>query len=381
MALPVPTGEYAVGTFTYTVRDDRPEALNPSAMRSVASRVYYPVPKDRVEGCVRARSLSRHAAEGIRRIFRLRLDYDRMEASGENRSECYENAPRPDGVKFPLVVFNHALASYREGNSFLCIDLASHGYVVISVAHALDALCTEFDDGSFVAFDRSIPKKLYQPRIGGMIAALKMTRAKGTPEELSARFDAFQDKYCGFQKGRLLEWVKDTQAAVNYAREHLSSLIDFGKGIGAAGHSFGGDTAYRLCVDDPEYVCGVNIDGAPFGDYRNVVQKKPFMHICCSSNEKLAARMFLRHEKPVWKVLFRDMKHVGFSDMKHRLRFASMAGRLPPDAMHENLCRCHLAFFDAYLKGIRCEPDLKSNDVITVTKFEADCGRPDGAEG
>ena len=113
MALPVPSGEYAVGTFTFTVWNDRPEALNPSAMRNIAARVYYPAPKDRVEGCARARSLSRHVVEGLRKIFRLRLDYDRMEEAGENRSACYEDAPRPDGVKFPLIVFNHALASYR----------------------------------------------------------------------------------------------------------------------------------------------------------------------------------------------------------------------------------------------------------------------------
>ena len=47
---PGPTGEYAVGTVTYTVKDDREEALQPGAMRSVACRVYYPVLKESVEG-------------------------------------------------------------------------------------------------------------------------------------------------------------------------------------------------------------------------------------------------------------------------------------------------------------------------------------------
>ena len=97
MTIPVPTGEYAVGTFTYTVRDDRPEALNPSVMRSVASRVYYPVPKDRIEGCTKARCMSRNMAAGIQKIFRIPLNYDKMEAAGENVSECYEDAPRQRG--------------------------------------------------------------------------------------------------------------------------------------------------------------------------------------------------------------------------------------------------------------------------------------------
>ena len=373
MTIPVPTGEFAVGTFTYTVKDDRPEALNPATMRSVAARVYYPVPKDCVKGCRQAKCMSRNMAEGIRKMFMLPLNYDKMEAAGENLSACYEGAPRPDGEKCPLIMFSHGLGSYREGNSFLCIDLASHGYVVISVAHSLDGICTEFDDGSFIPFDKGITKKLYQPYFGGMIAALKMMKAKGTVEELSKKFDEFQDRYCGSQKGRLDEWVKDTRAALQYAKENLSGMICFEKGVGAAGHSFGGDTAYRLCADDPEYACGVNMDGALFGDYKDTVLRKPFMQISCRDNENVAARVYLRHEKPVWKVLFRDMKHVGFSDMKHRLRFASMAGKLPPDVMHENLCKCHLEFFDAYLKEVKREPDIRSNGVITVTKFEADC--------
>lgn len=373
MIIPKPTGAYAVGTFTYTVKDDRVEVMNPPEMRSVAARVYYPVSKDRTEGCTKARYMSKEMAEGIRKIFKLPLNYDKMEAAGENLSECFTDAPWPEGEKFPLIMFSHGLASFREGNSFLCIELASHGYVVISVAHARDAILAEFDDGSSVSFDKSITKKIYQPYLGGMIAALKLTKAKGAEKELSERFDEFQDKYCGFQKERLKEWVKDTQAALKYAKENLGDMIDFEKGIGAAGHSFGGDTAYALCTSDPEYVCGVNIDGALFGDYKNTVLEKPFMQISCKANENVAARVYLRHRKPVWKVLFRDMQHVGFSDMKFRIRFKAMAGKLPSDVMHENLCRCHLEFFDTYLKGLKEEPELKNNDAVTVTKYDADC--------
>ena len=238
MTIPVPTGEYAVGTFTYTVKNDREEVLNPSGMRSVASRVYYPVPKDRTKDCTKARCMSRNMAEGIRKLFRLRLNYDRMEAAGENVSACYEDAPKPEGTRFPLIMFSHGLGSYREGNSFLCIDLASHGYVVISVAHSLDGICTEFDDGSFVPFDRSIMKKLYQPYIRGVIAALKMMKAKGTVEELSEKFDRFQDRYCGFQKARLEEWVRDTQASLNYAKENRFSNPVFYIDDGYTGTNF-----------------------------------------------------------------------------------------------------------------------------------------------
>ena len=66
------------------------------------------------------------------------------------------------------------------------------------------------------------------------------------------------------------------------------------------------------------------------------------------------------------------MQHVGFSDAKHMLPFKSMIGKLDPDTMHENLCRCHLEFFDAYLKRAKELPDLKSNDVMTVSVYPPD---------
>ena len=217
--LPKPTGEYAVGTFTYTVRDVRKEVMQQGGMRSVAARVYYPVLKESVK--------------------------DLPEA---NRSECYVGAERIAGKRFPLILFNHGYNSYREGNSFLCIDLALHGYVVICVNHSHEALCTEFDDGTVLFFDQTLAKRMYEPKLGGLIAMLKLTKEKGSDEELARKFDEAQRKYCRFLMDRLPEWVKDNEAALAYAKKNLSDLIDFEKGVGVSGHSMGGNAAYALCA-------------------------------------------------------------------------------------------------------------------------------------
>ena len=372
---PVPTGEYAVGTFTYTIKNHRKEVMEPSKMRSIASRVYYPVLKSDVVNLPKARYMSPQIAEGIKRAFMIAPNFGKLESSGQNTSECYENAPRIPNQKFPLVVFNHGYNSYREANSFLCIELASHGYVVLSVAHSREALCTEFDeetdDGRFVFFDKCLSKKTYNPYWRGIFAALKLTKEKGTNEELSRKFDVFQNKYCSFLQSRLDEWVKDVDASVDYAKNNLSDLIDFDKGIGATGHSYGGNVAYRLCAEKPEYVCGINLDGALFGDYTNTVMEKPFLQVSGKDNENVVTRVYTNHTKTVYKVFFRDMKHFGFSDMKFLLPAKSMVGKLPAEVLHQNLCRCHLELFDAFLKRKKTAPELKSNDAVTVTEFPA----------
>ena len=65
--------------------------------------------------------------------------------------------------------------------------------------------------------------------------------------------------------------------------------------------------------------------------------------------------------------------------MKHRIRPGWMVGRLDADAMHENLCKCHLELFDAYLKRTKDRPALAGNDAITVTEFPPDIRTVRGA--
>lgn len=353
---PVPTGKYAVGTMTYTVYGER----------SVASRLYYPTQKGIVKGLQKPRYMSREMAKGLSNSMMMSFNYEKNEKNGVNVSECYVNAPRIEGEKFPLIVFSHGYGEYRESNSFMCIELASQGYVVLCVSHSNQAGCTEFDDGTFVYGDKDLLLKTYKPYFGGARAVLKITKMKGTDRELAAKFDEFQVKYCEYLNGLIDVWIEDTQRAVEYARENMSDMIDFEKGIGATGHSFGGIVAYALCQNDPQFTCGINIDGIAIGNYEGMILRKPFMQISCAINRKLVTRVYLDHTEPVYRVVFRDMKHLGFSDLKYKLDTKKMVGSLDPDKMHENLCMCHLDFFDAYLKKLKKAPEISTNDVIKV---------------
>ncbi|MBO5986849.1 MAG: hypothetical protein J6Q02_08640 [Lachnospiraceae bacterium] len=372
MTRPMPTGKYAVGTVTYSVMNDREEVLRPGTKRSISARVYYPTRKDSAAGLEKALYMSRNMFQGLKNGFKLPMNYDKKTAAGENTSECYTDAPRIEGERFPLIIFNHGYQSFREGNSFLCIELASQGYVVITVGHPLEGLCTEYDDGTCIFGDQKLLTAANKPFISNIIALKKLAKLKGTDEENAKAFDAYQDKFGTFMKQRLPEWAKDVYAVVDHAKNHLSDLIDFESGIGLTGHSFGGATAYYLCMRDPQFVCGVNIDGGLFGDYSGCVMEKPFMQVTSETNERVVARGYLQHTKPAYKVVFRDMKHVGFSDMKHAIRMGSMVGKLPADDMHNNLCKCHVEFFDTYLKKAKNAPELETNDVMRYTVYEPD---------
>ncbi|MBP5554528.1 MAG: hypothetical protein J6X94_06605 [Lachnospiraceae bacterium] len=363
---PKPTGQYAVGTMTFTAKEERDEVLHPGAKRRISARVYYPVTKDSVIGIEKAEYMSRDMCKGIKDAFKLPINYDNETAAGNNVSECYQDAPRIAGEKFPLIIFNHGYQSFREGNSFLCIELASHGYIVMTVGHPFEGVCTEYDDAAPTFADKQLLKTANKPMIPNIIALNKLTKAKGTDEELVKMIDKYQERFGRFLINRLPEWAEDIYTALDHVKETMDDMVDFDKGIGLAGHSFGGAVAYYLCMNDPQFKCGANIDGMLFGQYHDQVMDKPFLMIACEEHEVLAARVCCMHSAPAYKAVFRDMKHVGFSDMKHAIpKFMSgTTGKLDADLMHVNLCKCHLYFFDAHLKENSKIADVKSNDVI-----------------
>lgn len=371
---PMPTGKYAVGTKTFTIYNTRKEALDTKgdSLRHIPARIYYPTSKNTTEGLTKAKSLSRSEAMGIKKIFMIPLNYDKMEAAGENDSECYVDAPFIEDKKFPLIVFNHGYFSYIEGNSFLLIELASQGYVVLTVGHPYEGTGTDYDDGTYTIADKSLANKMYHPYWRGILAAYKLTKYKGTLQEQAEFFEEFQNKYCKFIGNRVDEWITDTNFAVEHAKKEFAQILDLTNGIGIAGHSQGGAVAYKVCLTDPEYTCGINIDGGLFGDTQGLTMNKPFMQLSCHDNENIVTKGYINHTKPAYKVLFRDMKHIGFADIKYALKPGMTAGKLDADLAHKYTCRSFLEFFDCFLRKIKDKPDLVSGDVITVTEFEPD---------
>ena len=369
---PVPTGGYKVGTFTYTVYDDREEVIVPGTMRSIPARVYYPVDPSSVEGMEKARYMTREMAAALKKFMHVPIDYDKSNAAGDNVTECYENAPRITDERFPLIMFNHGLASFREANSFLCIELASNGYVVIAVGHPYDSILTELDDGTKTELSKSITKRQYEPYLPGVISVLKLSNSRGTERELADKFDELQNKYCRFIMSRVDEWVRDTLAALRYAKENLQDMIDFSTGIGVTGHSLGGATAYMLCLEYDGFTCGLNMDGALFGSNKGKILRKPFVQISCKTNINAETRAFVDHTEVVYGALFQRMQHLGFSDMKHMIPIRSMVGKMPPDVAHENVCRLHMEMFDTYLKKTKAHPDITGNSDVVIREYQPD---------
>ena len=370
---PVPTGEYAVGTFSFTVKNDREETMYNAVgtMRSIPVKVYYPATKESVKELPKARYMSKATIDAIRKSYFVPLKYEKVESDGTNRSECYENAPFTEGERFPLILFSHGAGSFIEAHTFLYIELASHGYIVASVGHPYEGMITELDDGTVYKMAKGITSKAYSPLISGTIALLKLQKAKGTNEELWERFDEMQKKYNRYLIERIPEWEQDTKAVLTYLKEHYSGIIDFKNGVGVSGHSFGGATAYALCEDEPEtFTCGINMDGALFGNHDGKVITTPFLQMNCEKNKTGVTVAFIKNKNVAYHAVLKDMEHLGFSDMKYAIPLKSQVGELDPDITHNTMCGIHLEFFDTYLKKVKDKPTFESNEFVSFKEYQ-----------
>ncbi|MFS8099664.1 prolyl oligopeptidase family serine peptidase [Lentzea alba] len=127
----------------------------------------------------------------------------------------------PIKKRWPVVLFSPGLQAPREFYTSTADDLASRGYVVVTVSHTYESLAVEFP-GNRVVY-------------GGI---------DGSPETMKK--------------------VIDTRVAdMRFVLDKLPSLHKWAdtSRVGIAGHSSGGYTAGETMVHDRRFDAGINIDG------------------------------------------------------------------------------------------------------------------------
>lgn len=340
-----------VGRYSITLEDkSRYEVLGySSANRFVETVIYYPVEDSAVEGKSRAKYVYDH------KLVQMHPFYKKMLAKYENVINLYEDVEASEG-KFPVIFFSHGYGGYAEQNQRMIIDLVKTGFIVVSLGHAFEAAVIGMENHGVILQDKKI--KTVSPMIPALIAQYKLLNSKTNLRDSLDNWNAFQNKYCSFMKSRVQVWADDTTFVLKYLKEQNSNekfllydRMDFSRGVGATGHSFGGCTAYYLCMNNPEFTCGINIDGGVFGDYEGL-NAKPFMQISCEKNVNLATRTICFRKAEVYRIIFKKMKHIGFSDSKYYAGNKSFVGKLNTEKMELALFSAHREFFSKYLKGI-----------------------------
>ena len=251
------TGPYAVSTSSRHVIDpQRMEPCNPSAKREIMIELWFPTAGTPNE----TRSAYRPETTLALKEELLKAGYPKTDLAQLDSIFTHaapHKLPLPRSTPYPVILFSHGyLTESPFDYSVFLEELASHGYVVAAIAHTYFASSVTFPD------DRTIP--------------MDVEKTKNWSFE---RMCSDQDI-----------WVKDAQCALD-ALETINcdpqdvfyGLLDM-KNAGMFGHSFGGSTAFLMCLNDARVKAGINFDGSLMCEESPKDLHKPFMFIWADSS-------------------------------------------------------------------------------------------------
>jgi dienelactone hydrolase len=250
--LPKPTGPYAIGHTTLHLIDaDRRDPWMPNRERELMATVTYPArhaeryPRSRWFSGAVAESLEESLAAPPTNLAPGSVDLARARA----HSRANAPAARPPGRRargWPVVVFSPGLGASREENTALIEDLASRGYVLVSIDHTYETAVVEFPDGrrarQVAEIQSSDPKLLnvvFKRAIDARVADTRLVL----------------DRLAELDRGR------NPDAERRRPPRGLRGALDL-RDVGMFGYSYGGYTAGESMVRDRRIDAGVNLDGA-----------------------------------------------------------------------------------------------------------------------
>lgn len=271
-ALPVPDGVYGVGVAKFELVDtSRPLAAGDPASgpRQLPVIAWYPAkrPSTRVKD---AAYMGHDATTVTLPAVARNLGYapKDLQPLAVLRTYARPGAPpvqHPGG--FPVVIFSHGFFLYPEQDTALATRLASHGYIVLSVAHPGDAADVRLENGRIVA--TMTASEGDDPGFAKAFDAL--VRGK----DLATCRQALADYAKAFHATRMgrssVQWRDDTLfvARTIVGKSGPKALRDVLVGADRnrlvfAGMSFGGATAAASCRRVAACRAAVNLDGQNF---------------------------------------------------------------------------------------------------------------------
>ncbi|MCK8061664.1 MULTISPECIES: hypothetical protein [unclassified Fusibacter] len=151
LELPLPTGDYRVGTVSMDVSDDERLEIysEEEANRKIRLQIWYP--SDDITGGNRVKWI-REGVPIMRGLSKdWNLPYLMFDHTALIESNSYENVNvSRHKQNYPLVVISHGWSGFRNLHTDLAEELASHGYIVVSIDHTYGSIGVLFDDGNLV---------------------------------------------------------------------------------------------------------------------------------------------------------------------------------------------------------------------------------------
>jgi hypothetical protein len=292
LTLPSPTGSERIGTVSLHLIDrSRPDPWVPAERaRELMVQIWYPA-RD-VHGYRRADWVSAGVAA---RINPPGTGYVLPVTHG------HTGAPAAQG-KRPVVIYSPGFGLERTGSTALVEDLASQGFVVVTIDHTHDAQFVEFPNGRIAT--HAIPPPASEDEAEASLAKVLDVRVKDT------------------------RFVLDQLTAIGRGRNHDASGRPLPRGLGKAldlsrvgmfGSSLGGAGSAETMLVDRRVKAGLNLDGSFLGRVLTAGLDRPFLMMSSDVDDPEDAdetwdRMWSRLRGPRYWIQLENSGHLSFTD-------------------------------------------------------------------
>lgn len=299
-------------------------------------------------------------------------DVSRVETftdTGENRMLTVKFWYPEEEGSYPLVVFSHGAFGVIDSNYSTCMELASNGYVVASIAHPYHAMFVKDVNGKVTTVDRDFFRSVYD--------------GSGTtdPEEEERNYLKYK------------EWMELRTADENFVLDTILSKAEKGEDgpfcridsekIGLFGHSMGGASSVALGRQRDDIDAVIDLEGTMLGEYvglKNGIElfneepyPVPILDVNSRAVHEAAEAQTLEGYEYVnfyvgknavdyREVIFNDAGHLNFTDLPLRSPILAKmlgVGKVNARTCIENVNDMVLTWFDYYLKD-KGELDLKA---------------------
>ncbi|KOR89283.1 alpha/beta hydrolase family protein [Paenibacillus solani] len=249
-------------------------------------------------------------------------DKNRIEEFTDQKDNRFVNVefwyPEQADGTYPLLVFSHGAFGIKTSNTSTFTELASHGYVVVSIDHPYHSFYTVSEDGKVVTIN-----PMYMQEVNN---ANKGVYSLGEFFELTQKWMKLRTDDMDFVMDTILEQAEQKKDSV-YKR------IDTQK-IGVFGHSMGGAASIALSRERDDIDAVVNIDAPFFSELvydkvTNELKAKseaytiPLLNVYSddvwiqldSSSSYIANRISNENFKGAYTVHFKGAKHLSLTDL------------------------------------------------------------------
>lgn len=373
---PTPAGKFKVGTVIMDMEDSsRAEWALPEneQNRKFVVRMWYPASLTGKEALLPI--MEKPYAKGMSKMYGF-------PTGKELPSHSHINAPVYQGAeKFPIVIFTHGGGSFMTQNLSSMEELASQGFVVMSLSFPYESVATVFADNSVVymknlkGFKERMSVMVKDKDFASQFAKYTEEMKNPDPEKAKASSIALGEKYLQLFP-EMNTWLNTRIDDISYLinnlgdislQQHKLSDIAETDNIGLFGHSFGALTTLKFLMTNevPSVKCGIALDAPYFimDPASDISLKAPVLFIS-SDYQKIAGNKirlngingFLKNytDKTLHEANVKGSAHYNFSDMNYLPRFMKltpMLGSIPQKEAAEIMTHYLNIYFRGHLKG------------------------------